>query len=62
MSGLSIILIPAGIIAALICFRWARMLAAVFLIVTVIYFANRFEAWKDANCVPLSRCVTHTQD
>ena len=43
---MSMILIPAGIIAALICFRWARLAAVVFLLFTIWWFDGRYEAWK----------------
>lgn len=46
MSGLAVILVPAGIIAALICFRWARWLAIAFVVFTVWWFAGRYQAWE----------------
>lgn len=38
MSGLFVILIPAGILAALIFFRWARTLALFLAAALVIWF------------------------
>jgi hypothetical protein len=40
MSGLIVILIPAGIIAALICFRWARWTALLFVLFTLWWFTG----------------------
>lgn len=46
MSGLAVILVPAGIIAALIYFRWARWMAIAFVVFTVWWFAGRYQAWE----------------
>jgi hypothetical protein len=46
MSGLAIILVPAGIIAALICFRWARWIAIAFVLFTLWWFDGKYEEWK----------------
>lgn len=43
---MTIILIVAAILAALMLFRTARALAAVALLVVLIYFDCRFETWK----------------
>jgi hypothetical protein len=43
---MTVLLTISGIIAALILFRWARLLAMVCLICTAAYFCHEFEAWK----------------
>lgn len=36
----------AACIAAFVLFRWARFLAMLALVITISFFALRFEAWK----------------
>lgn len=36
----------AGILAALVLFRWARTLAMIALLITLIYFAHAFNVWN----------------
>jgi hypothetical protein len=53
MSALDVILVPAGIIAALICFRWARTLAMLVIVASVLWFvacASRAGAQDSAQC------------
>ena len=41
------IIILAGTLAALICFRWARWLALIALLATGLYFYSAFKAWEE---------------
>jgi hypothetical protein len=54
VSGLAIILVPAGIIAALICFRWARWTALLFVLFTLWWFDGKYEEWKATQPVEIS--------
>lgn len=50
MSALAIILVPAGIIAALICFRWARWTAIAFVLFAAWWLSSAHAndgLWKD---------------
>lgn len=55
MSGLAVILVPAGFIAALICFRWARWLAVAAVVFTVLWLAGRTHN-AHAQASPIVQC------
>jgi hypothetical protein len=40
------LVIVAACIATILLFRWARLLAMIALVITIGFFALRFEAWK----------------
>lgn len=48
---MTVLFVVAGILAALILFRWARTLALVALLLTGLYFWSHFEAWRAAQPV-----------
>jgi hypothetical protein len=43
---MTVLVVLGGILAALILFRWARLLAMLALVITIGYFVTRFEAWQ----------------
>lgn len=57
MSGLFVILIPAGTLAALILFRWARTLALFLAAALVIWFVIHMSHAR-AQAIPAVQCRT----
>lgn len=40
------LVVVAGVLAAIILFRWARLLAMIALLVTIGYFVQRYHTWE----------------